>query len=128
MYRRQSKHATSLKNRIITFFSLTALSLLWPSLVAWSAPGEVGSTLPDLNKPLAVSKVDAVLRQLKSSQGKPFTLVEYTVPTADAVPHILAVDRNDYVWFSESGGQFAGNFIQTPSVNKIGRIDKKSTI
>src|SRR5687767_9958806 len=99
--------------------ALLALTLVHTSSFAVATSGRADPTLPDLRKPLSVSKVNAALHQLKSSTGRSFTLIEYTVPTPNAVPHILAVDNEDHIWFSESGGQFARNFIETPPVNKI---------
>src|SRR5690242_18464038 len=43
-----------------------------------------------------------------SSLGQKYTVSTYDVPTPDAVPHILAIDSDNHVWFSESGGRFAG--------------------
>src|SRR6185436_21009181 len=73
-------------------------------------------------------KAKAEIHQLRSSAERPYTLFEYEVPTPQAVPHVLAVDRNDHVWFSESGGRFARNFIDVPPQNRIGRLDKNGTI
>lgn len=108
--------------------ALLALTLVHTSSFAVATSGRADPALPDLRKPLSVSKVNAALHQLKSSTGRSFTLIEYTVPTPNAVPHILAVDNEDHIWFSESGGQFARNFIETPPVNKIGRLDKSGSI
>jgi virginiamycin B lyase len=63
-----------------------------------------------------------------SSAGQKYTVVTYAVPTADAVPHIIAIDGNDHVWFSESGGRFAGKFLDVPAQSKIGRIDGNGSI
>lgn len=63
-----------------------------------------------------------------SSEGQKYTVVTYSVPTANAVPHIIAIDRDDRVWFSESGGQFAGKFLDFPPQSKIGRIDSNGSI
>ncbi len=83
---------------------------------------------PQFGIPAAVTKVDALLHQLRSSANRPFTLIEYTVPTPNAVPHILAIDPQDHIWFSESGGRFARNFIDTPPLNRVGRLDQNGTI
>ncbi|MHC2295393.1 Vgb family protein [Bradyrhizobium barranii] len=63
-----------------------------------------------------------------SSAGQKYTVVTYAVPTADAVPHIIAIDAADQVWFSESGGRFAGKFLDVPAQSKIGRIDGNGSI
>ncbi|WP_050419499.1 virginiamycin B lyase family protein [Bradyrhizobium tropiciagri] len=63
-----------------------------------------------------------------SSLGQKFTVSTYDVPTADAVPHILAIDSEDHVWFSESGGRFAGKFLDVPPQSKIGRIESNGAI
>jgi virginiamycin B lyase len=107
---------------------LSAVALVLYVMAASHAATDSDGALPSLTKPMTVSKVDAVLHQLQSTANKPFTLVEYTVPTPNAVPHILAIDKADHIWFSESGGQFAHNFIDTPPVNKIGRLDQSGTI
>jgi virginiamycin B lyase len=73
-------------------------------------------------------KARSEIHQLRSSAERPYTLFEYEVPTAKAVPHVLAIDGNDHVWFSESGGRFARNFIDVPAQNRIGRLDKNGTI
>lgn len=116
--------------RSFLFFSSLFLALMLglSVMVVSHAGGDSDVTLPSLRKPILVSKVDAIVHQLKSTADKPFTLIEYIVPTAKAVPHILAVDKGDHIWFSESGGQFAKNFIDTPAVNKIGRLDQTGTI
>jgi virginiamycin B lyase len=75
-----------------------------------------------------VSRVQSRLHQLRSTQNHPFSLFEYAVPTPNAVPHILAIDHHDGVWFSESGGRFAQNFIDVPPMNKIGRLDQGGTV
>ena len=75
-----------------------------------------------------VVKGEAELHQLRSSQQRPFTLFTYAVPTAAAVPHILAIDANDQVWFSESGGGFAKNFIDAPPQSRIASLDKNGTL
>lgn len=74
------------------------------------------------------TRVQARLHQLKSSKGRPYSLFEYSVPTKDAVPHIIAIDHKDEVWFSESGGRFARNFIDVPAMNKVARLDKYGSI
>ena len=76
----------------------------------------------------AVARVNAQMHNLKSSAGAPFTLFEYEVPTAQAVPHIVAIDKSDRVWFTESGGRFARNFIDAPPQNKIGRLEQNGTM
>ena len=63
-----------------------------------------------------------------SSLGQKFTVSTYDVPTTDAVPHILAVDLEDHVWFSESGGRFAGKFLDVPPQSKIGRVESNGAI
>jgi streptogramin lyase len=63
-----------------------------------------------------------------SSLGEKFTVSTYEVPTSDAVPHILAIDPDDHVWFSESGGRFAGKFLDVPPQNKVGRIEVNGAI
>ncbi|MGH9349890.1 MAG: virginiamycin B lyase family protein [Vicinamibacterales bacterium] len=76
----------------------------------------------------AVTRVTAKPRNDKSSDGRPFTAFEYDVPTPRAVPHIIAIDSEDHVWFSESGGRFARNFIDAPAQSRIGRLDQGGTI
>lgn len=83
---------------------------------------------PDVYAESAVTKTQARLHQLRSSADRAFSLFEYTVPTPNAVPHIIAIDREDRVWFSESGGRFARNFIDVPAVNKVARLDQGGTI
>ena len=78
--------------------------------------------------PKTVTKVEAQMHQLRSSANRSYTLIQYEVPTKDSVPHILAVGKDDQIWFSESGGQFAKNFLDVPAQNKIGRLDKYGTI
>jgi virginiamycin B lyase len=78
--------------------------------------------------PTAVSRVEIKVHQLRSTADRPYTLIEYTVPTAKAVPHIIAIDEADHVWFSESGGRFARNFIDTEPLNKVARLDQGGTV
>ncbi|GAA0750617.1 SMP-30/gluconolactonase/LRE family protein [Ideonella azotifigens] len=106
-----------------TFLSLAlAGAMLLPTLALAAAPST------DFGTPTAVTPAPTTLHRLQSSAGKTFTMAEYTVPTAHAVPHILAIDQNDAVWFSESGGRFARNFIDVPAQSKIGRIDVGGTM
>lgn len=78
--------------------------------------------------PHAAHKVQVALHQMRSTRERPYSLFEYEVPTPSAVPHILAIDAQDQVWFSESGGRFARNFLPVPPQNKIGRLDQNGTI
>ncbi len=75
-----------------------------------------------------VSRVAARLHQLRSSEDRPYSLFEYAVPTPSSVPHIVAIDDKDGIWFTESGGRFARNFIDAPPMNKIARFDAGGTI
>ncbi len=74
------------------------------------------------------SKVSANVQQVRTTAGHSFTVVEYSVPTVAAVPHIVAIDSDDHVWFSESGGGFAKNYIDVPPQNKVGRLDQDGTV
>jgi streptogramin lyase len=76
----------------------------------------------------SVTKIESATYQLKSSRAQQFTLVEYALPGKDLVPHIIAIDRKDQVWFSESGGGFAKNFIDSAAQSKIGRLDQSGSI
>lgn len=107
-------------------FSIAIALVLFSSLAVMAYESRTKSL--GYSKPASVSKVNTQMHQLRSSADHPFTLIEYTVPTADSVPHILAIDGNDHVWFSESGGQFARNFINVPPMNKIGRLDQNGTV
>ena len=100
----------------VSTFALVAIA--WP----------VGAAPQKYGEPAASSRSDAQMHNLATSRGRAFTLVEYSVPTPNAVPHILAIDEHDQVWFSESGGQFAKNFIDTPPVNRIGRLDQNGGV
>lgn len=86
------------------------------------ARGNVGPT------PARIVKIDAEIHQFRSSLDRPYTVFEYHVPTEGAVPHILAIDEQDQVFFSESGGRFARNFIDRPAQHKIGRLDIDGTV
>jgi streptogramin lyase len=108
-------------------FSVALAFVLLSSLAAMAAYESRTNSL-GFGKPSSVSKVNAQMHQLRSSADHPFTLIEYAVPTANSVPHILAIDGNDHIWFSESGGQFARNFIDSPPMNKIGRLDQNGTV
>ncbi len=79
-------------------------------------------------EPSRIVKIDAEIHQDRSSHDRPYTVFEYQVPTEGAVPHILAIDKDDQVFFSESGGRFARNFIDRPAMNKIGRLDIDGTV
>lgn len=78
--------------------------------------------------PTSVANIKASVFNLKNSKDKSFTLIEYTLPAPDSVPHIVVVDPKDYVWFSESGGGFAKNFLDVPAQSKIGRIDQNGSM
>lgn len=78
--------------------------------------------------PTSVNSVKTELHRLKTTTGQQYTIAEYEVPTQHAVPHIIAIDKADTIWFSESGGRFAKNFIDVPAQSKIGRIDQGGTI
>lgn len=93
-----------------------------------SAGFEGGDSDTSYGTPTSTTKVESRINQLKSSAGNPYTLIQYEVPTKNAVPHILAIGKNDEIWFSESGGQFAKNFLDVPPQNKVGRLDKYGTI
>ncbi|MCB1058397.1 MAG: hypothetical protein KDD11_23085, partial [Acidobacteria bacterium] len=88
---------------------------------ATAAPGAV--VAPD-----RVTKAQSEIHQLESTAGRPYTLFRYAVPETGSVPHILAIDDDDHVWFSESGGRFAKNFIDAPPQGRLGRLDKNGTI
>src|SRR5688572_10348276 len=76
-----------------------------------------------LGDPALKTKIEARIHQQKASLGRSFTLFEYPVTIATSVPHILAISDDDQIWFSQSGGGFARNFIDTPPVGRIGRLD-----
>jgi len=99
-------------------FSVVALGLL--AALAHAETQSLGEA--------AVARADAHLHQMKSTNGAAYTVAEYPVPTRDAVPHIIAIDRQDYVWFSGSGGRFAKNFIDVPAQSLIARLDQSGTI
>jgi streptogramin lyase len=65
---------------------------------------------------------------MKTAAGHAYTVVEYPAPTADSVPHIIAIDAQDHVWFSGSGGRFAKNFIDVPPQSIVARLDQKGSI
>ncbi|HYO75820.1 MAG TPA: hypothetical protein VE010_05105, partial [Thermoanaerobaculia bacterium] len=79
-------------------------------------------------EPASVSRTEARLQQMKTASGQAYTVVEYPVPTANSVPHIIAIDTEDHVWFSESGGRFAKNFIDVPAQSIVARLDQKGSI
>jgi len=91
---------------------------------ALSSGADTGTFVP----PTSVTDVKANVFNLKNSKDKSFTLIEYTLPSADSVPHVVIVDPKDYVWFSESGGGFAKNFLDVPPQSRIGRIDKNGSM
>ncbi|MDX0185368.1 hypothetical protein [Sinorhizobium meliloti] len=74
------------------------------------------------------TRLEANLTRITSTAGTVYTVARYALPQRGSVPHILAIDREDYVWFSESGGRFAKNFIDAPAANRIGRIDREGTV
>lgn len=89
----------------------------------------VAGALPAIALPPAtVSRSEARLQQMKTTAGHAYTVVEYPVPTANSVPHIIAIDSQDHVWFSESGGRFARNFIDVPAQSIVARLDQKGSI
>ena len=50
---------------------------------------------------------------------------EFVIPTMRAVPRMIIASRvDDYVWFTEGGGDFYG-FEDIPPQNKLGRIDER---
>ncbi len=83
---------------------------------------------PPVLAPVEISKVEAELLRLESSAGRKYTMIRYPLPKPGSVPHILAIDKDDYVWFSESGGRFAQHFIDRPPANRVGRLDQDGTI
>ena len=95
-----------------------------PLVALAGEPGSASSFAP----PTSVNSVKANVFNLKNTKDKSFTLIEYTLPSPDSVPHIVVVDPKDYVWFSESGGGFAKNFIDVPAQSKLGRIDKNGSV
>src|SRR6478609_8830605 len=97
--------------------SLTC-ALLAVAAIAVTGPRLFGSE-PMKATPVS-TRTESVVHRLQTSKSNSFTLIEYAVPTKDAVPHILAIDSGDRVWFSESGGGFAKNFIDSAAQSKIG--------
>jgi streptogramin lyase len=119
-----SRHVAQLeRNRWIEFF-LALVPFVFLPCAARAVEGV------DARHALADRKVEsrAEIHQLHSSAERPYTVFQYEVPTPNAVPHILAIDEDDHVWFSESGGRFARNFIDVPPQGRIGRLDKNGTI
>src|ERR1035441_590635 len=80
-----------------------------------------------LSQPTVVPS-HAETHQFQSSLGHPFTLIEYPGAIKGGVPHIIAIDSGDHVWFSESGGRFAKSFLDIPAQSKIGKLDQLGTI
>jgi virginiamycin B lyase len=110
---------------------LAGWSLLTCALLAVAAMAVAGPGLSaaEAMKATSVStRIESVVHRLQTSKSNSFTLIEYAVPTKDAVPHILAIDSGDRVWFSESGGGFAKNFIDSAAQSKIGRLDQAGSV
>lgn len=105
-------------------FTLGALAALL--LPVSPAAGAVGPGEIDL--PESSARVATQVHQLRSSSDRPYTLFAYQVPTEGAVPHILAIDDDDRVWFTESGGQFAKGFLTAPPQGKLGRLDQNGDV
>ncbi|GGI85457.1 hypothetical protein GCM10007978_23910 [Shewanella hanedai] len=82
----------------------------------------------EFKEPTSVTQSSVMMHQMKTTKGVDFTVAQYDVPTKNAVPHILAIDKDDYIWFSESGGRFAKNFIDVPAISKVGRLDGNGRI
>src|SRR5690242_15740910 len=97
--------------------------------VLMSAKEPAFATMADrLGQPDRNAEVKASVNQLKSSENRPYTLFEYKTPTKDSVPHIIAIAPDDTVWFSESGGKFAGPFLNVPPVGNIARFDVAGSV
>jgi virginiamycin B lyase len=104
------------------FIALTGIAL------AQDVQRTAEATTTSFAPPSSLTNIKAELFNLKSSKERSFTLIEYTLPTPDSVPHIIAVDPRDFVWFSESGGGFAKNFLDVPAQSKLGRIDQNGSM
>jgi len=79
-------------------------------------------------KPSLVAKVTDQVKRQQTPDGQSYSIVEYEVPTKHSVPHIIAIGPSDTVWFGESGGRFAKNYIDVPAQSRIGRLDQGGTI
>lgn len=115
---------TSKSHRLLRF-------LEYVLIIGASVPAFAGPILADKSSfppPTSVASIKASVFNLKNSKAKSFTLIEYTLPAPDSVPHIIAIDAKDSVWFSESGGGFAKNFIDVPAQSRIGRIDQNGSM
>jgi virginiamycin B lyase len=117
--RHNFRHIVQALSRAVAVLSMGAIQLC-----ALAVGGESPTFMP----PTSVTNVKANVFNLKNSKSKSFTLIEYTLPAADSVPHIVLVDAKDYVWFSESGGGFAKNFIDVPAQSRLGRIDQNGSM
>lgn len=110
------------KRRVLASLALL-LAMALPSDGAVAA-----AEAPWQGRPDTVTRTEASIHQAKSTAERPYSVFEYEVPTTGAVPHILAINDADQVFFSESGGRFARNFIDQPAQNRVGRLDLDGTI
>src|ERR1044072_3685021 len=121
------EYCTTIRKKGVLLLVVTAL-LTFSITAVLILTGKTSAGNEAYGKPHFTNKVESTIHQLKSSLDRRYTLIQYDVPTKDAVPHILVIGENDQVWFSESGGQFDKNFLDVPPQSKIGRLDKYGTI